>query len=127
MRLETYLINNEKVKVRHMRIGSSLWLHVNGEQWVIDLRPQKTDAKKLGDGDGANASGEILAPMPGKILKVNVKKGDDVASQTTLVVMEAMKMEYNMLAPFAGHVEAVSCEVGQIVELNQQLLKVTKK
>lgn len=124
MKLTTYLINDEKLKVRSLRIGSALWLHVNGELWVIDAKP-----RRIGMPSGANAgtvSGEVFSPMPGKILKVNIKKGDLVSTQKTLIVMEAMKMEYNLLAPLDGLIESVACRVGDIVELNQLLVVVKK-
>ncbi len=128
MKLTTYLINDEKFKVRAMQIGSAIWMHVNGTQWVVDLRASQAASKGGGrQAGGANDSGELFAPMPGKILKVNVKNGDSVKAQDILITMEAMKMEYNLLAPFDGDVSQLNCTVGQIVELNQLLVKVEKK
>lgn len=130
MKVTTYLVNDEKLKVRSMQIGSSLWLHVNGEQWVIDLRDAKSSAKGGTKGAGVaagNESGDLYAPMPGKVLKVYAKVGEAIKAQTPLVVMEAMKMEYNLMAPFDGEVTRLDCTEGQIVELNQLLVKVEKK
>lgn len=125
MRLNTYLINEEKFKVRSLRIGSYLWMHVNGQLWVVDLKVKRSSASGSMAISSA-PSGEVYSPMPGKILKVHVKKGDVVSLQSNMVVMEAMKMEYNLLAPIAGVVESVSCSVGETVNLNQLLVVVKK-
>ena len=56
------------------------------------------------------AGGAVKAPMPGKVLSVNVKAGDRVTKGQTLVVLEAMKMEQSLTAPRDGVVEAANVE-----------------
>ena len=58
----------------------------------------------------------VNAPMPGNILKVNVKAGDAVKSGTVLVVLEAMKMENEIMAPRDGVVAAVHVNKGESVD-----------
>ena len=58
----------------------------------------------------------VNAPMPGNILKVNVKAGDAVKEGQVLVVLEAMKMENEIMAPCDGTVSAVSVSKGASVE-----------
>ena len=61
-------------------------------------------------------SGEAVnAPMPGNILKVNVKTGDAVKAGQVLVVLEAMKMENEIMAPKAGTVTQVLVSKGSSV------------
>ena len=48
---------------------------------------------------GAGGDGRVTAPMPGKIVKVAVREGDDVAERALLIVLEAMKMEHRIEAP----------------------------
>ena len=62
--------------------------------------------------DAAEAGGVIKAPMPGKVLAVNVKAGDSVAKGQALVVLEAMKMEHALGAPRDGVIAEVSVETG---------------
>ena len=65
----------------------------------------------------APAGGEkINAPMPGNILSVNVKDGDSVKKGDVLFILEAMKMENEIMAPVDGVVSAVSVTKGQSVE-----------
>jgi biotin carboxyl carrier protein len=65
----------------------------------------------------APAGGEkVSAPMPGNILAVNVSNGQSVKSGDILFILEAMKMENEILAPCDGVVSAVSVTKGQSVE-----------
>ncbi len=68
---------------------------------------------------GGTASGgelRIMAPMPGRVLRVLVKPGDDVEARQGLVVVEAMKMENEIRSPRAGRVKDVAVADGQSVE-----------
>ena len=68
-------------------------------------------------------SGEAInAPMPGNILKVNVKAGDAVKSGTVLVVLEAMKMENEIMAPKDGTVTQVLVSKGSTVDTGAPLV-----
>jgi biotin carboxyl carrier protein len=62
--------------------------------------------------------------MPGLILDVLVKDGDEVARGDTLVVLEAMKMELRITAPYVGRVRRIHCATGQVVERGQVLVEV---
>jgi biotin carboxyl carrier protein len=66
----------------------------------------------------------ITAPMPGKIVKVFVKPGDEVAEGQGLVVVEAMKMENELKAPKAGKVTEVLAKEGTTVENGAKLVVV---
>jgi 3-methylcrotonyl-CoA carboxylase alpha subunit len=57
----------------------------------------------------------LEAPMPGTIIKVLVQLGDHVMANQPLIVMEAMKMEHTIVAPYAGVVSAVPFSAGQLV------------
>ena len=63
----------------------------------------------------AVAEGEVIAPMPGKILAVNVGVGDRVQHKEVLCTLEAMKMENEIMAPAGGIVKEVSVAEGQDV------------
>lgn len=66
---------------------------------------------------------DIKAPMPGLILEVNVKEGDEVNEGDYLLVLEAMKMENTLTAPRDGVVKSVSVSKGDTVEKNQLLIE----
>jgi 3-methylcrotonyl-CoA carboxylase alpha subunit len=65
----------------------------------------------------SHRKGGLSAPMPGLVLKVLVRPGDKVRAHQTLIVLEAMKMEHNIEAPYAGTVKSVNCaEGGRVAE-----------
>lgn len=66
--------------------------------------------------------GSLFAPMPGKVIKVNVKKGDKVSRGKVLLVVEAMKMENNIIASQNAIVDKVSVNEGEMVDTNVQLI-----
>lgn len=70
---------------------------------------------------GAAGAIKINAPMPGKILKINVKAGDSVKKGDVLMVLEAMKMENEIQAPNDGVVASVNVAASESVESGQLL------
>ena len=62
--------------------------------------------------------------MPGRVVRVLVKPGDEVAARQGLVVVEAMKMENELAAPRAGRVKEVAVTEGQSVEAGRLLVVV---
>jgi len=73
---------------------------------------------------GTAGAKPVLAPMPGKIVKVLVKPGDAVAARQGLVVVEAMKMENELRAPKDGRVAEVLVAEGMSVEAGRVLIVV---
>ena len=71
----------------------------------------------------AAAGGQTVeAPMPGKILDIKVKVGDAVSYGQCVIVMEAMKMETEIVAPAAGTVAAINVSTGDSVETGAVLV-----
>ena len=64
----------------------------------------------------AGAGERVAAPMPGNILSVNVAAGDTVKKGQVLMILEAMKMENEIMAPHDGKVTAVAVTKGAAVE-----------
>lgn len=66
----------------------------------------------------------IIAPMVGKILKVEKNIGDRVEEDEVVLVMEAMKMEIPVVAPTSGLLKEIMVSVGQAVEADQLLAEI---
>ena len=69
----------------------------------------------------AVASGSLLAPMPGTVVKVAVTDGDDVAAGDVVLVLEAMKMQHTVTAPHDGTVTQIDVEPGAQVASGEVL------
>ncbi|MEO0463250.1 MAG: acetyl/propionyl/methylcrotonyl-CoA carboxylase subunit alpha [Pseudomonadota bacterium] len=74
-----------------------------------------------GDGTASAADGAILAPMPGKVIAVDVSEGDAVTAGQRLIVLEAMKMEHALTAPFDGTVTGLEASEGGQVQVEAVL------
>lgn len=66
----------------------------------------------------------ILSPMPGNILKVGKKIGDKVAKNEPVLVLEAMKMENEIVSPIDGTITSILVVNGQVVDVSDELFTV---
>ena len=115
---------NEIIEVEAQKIGGNLWVHWKGVNICLEGDNKSKFQKSISSG---KASGNILAPMPGKITKVLKKTGDEIKKGEVVVVMEAMKMEYTLKADRDTTINQVNCEVGQQVTLKQLLVSLNEK
>jgi acetyl/propionyl-CoA carboxylase alpha subunit len=94
----------------------TLW--VDGYRFDVDALDERTRAIREISAASAGPSGPapIKAPMPGLIVRVNVKVGDVVEAGQGVVVMEAMKMENELRATAAGTVKSIEVAAGAAVE-----------
>ena len=95
-------------------------LSMAGESWVFeDLsgRPEPDDIQ--------GADGRVLAPMHGRVTEISVKKGQHVQQGRRLAILEAMKMEHEILAPVDGTVQQVACTIQGQVGVDDLLFEIT--
>ncbi|HLN53577.1 MAG TPA: biotin carboxylase N-terminal domain-containing protein [Lentimicrobium sp.] len=71
-------------------------------------------------------SGDIISPMPGKVLAVKAAEGMNINKGELLMVIEAMKMENNILAPYDGVIDKILVKVGDNVDASSHLMHLTK-
>ena len=98
---------------------SGLHIFADGECLTISQRYS-------GGAGGSASDGAILAPMPGKVIAVDVAAGDTVTKGQKLLVLEAMKMEHALTAPFDGTVAELTVAVGSQVQVEALLVRVEK-
>jgi len=80
-----------------------------------------TEVDRFPEPGSNNAPGSLLAPMPGTVVRIAVQPGAQVIAGTTVLVLEAMKMEHSVVAPVGGVVAEIGVEVGQAVDLGMVL------
>ena len=82
----------------------------------------KSEPVKSSAPAGSAGSIKVEAPMPGTVLKVNVKVGDTVEEGQAVVILEAMKMENEIAAPKSGTVASVNASQGAAVNTGDLLI-----
>ena len=125
----------------YFRIGTRQWILANVQiegthvQFTIDGQPIELQVKNeqallletLGiKAELEQSAGDIKAPMPGKVLSIDVSEGDQVLKGDTLLVLEAMKMEHQIIAPNAGRIEQILYQEGDRVDMGSVLISISE-
>jgi 3-methylcrotonyl-CoA carboxylase alpha subunit len=71
--------------------------------------------------------GDLSSPISGKVVSINVKKGDNVQKDDVLMVIEAMKMEYLIRAPYDCKIKKVNFKEKDQIEIGQTTVEISKK
>lgn len=103
--------------------GSKRSVFIDGMVYRLDTPTVKAAAKK---GPKIEAEGDLNSPISGKVVKVMVKEGDEVEAKQDLLILEAMKMEHKIKAPYKGIVKKVNFGVDDRVDIGQLLVDLEK-
>jgi biotin carboxyl carrier protein len=96
--------------------GSTVSFSFDGQLWFADVVDQGARAK------ARHRDHSTAAPMPGVVLKLLVKAGDVVGRGAPLLILEAMKMEHQIVAPRDATVAGVHCKEGELVQPGVELV-----
>lgn len=102
----------------------SVTLALEGQTYhveVLNATDQMVESMGMSIQTGPKA-GDIMAPMPGKVLEILVKEDQEVEEGTPLLVLEAMKMENILKSSAAGKIKNIEVEENQTVDKNQKLI-----
>lgn len=119
--------------------GQTIKLEVNGSEYVVEMekevkstktptlvrsQPKTVAAPTQNTLAAKTSTRKITAPLPGVILELRVKEGDQVKTGDTLLVMEAMKMENNILAEHTGVIKEIKIRKGDAVLQGDLLIEI---
>ncbi|MEC7916323.1 MAG: biotin/lipoyl-containing protein, partial [Actinomycetota bacterium] len=119
-------LDDDRFEIQLDEVRASGYASKFANRWCVDIPAGSltfTEKSRFPEPDSADVEGGLTAPMPGKILAIEVAEGDSVDAGQLLVLMEAMKMEHQIVAAFDGSVTEVRVAVGDQVD-NGQLLVV---
>jgi biotin carboxyl carrier protein len=99
------------------------YFYLGGQQFIIQ--------EPLSGGEGFRRAEEksqgpelmVKAPMPGKVIKVNVTENEEVRKNQTLAIVEAMKMENEIKSSIEGYVKKVFVSAGELVDSEKPLIE----
>jgi len=97
---------------------------VDGRRVEFAVSDPRSLRASRGAGAGADGPRAVKAPMPGRVVRVLVAVGDEVAAQQGLMVIEAMKMQNELKSPKAGRVARLGAAEGETVQPGEVLVVV---
>jgi biotin carboxyl carrier protein len=119
------IIDGESYSVEFEEKGEEVAVLVRGQVTVVDVADERRLRLRAGAAQFKVEGKQVVcAPMPGKVVKLLVKVGDEVKEGQGLVVVEAMKMENELKSPKAGKVVELFAREGSAVENNARLIAV---
>jgi biotin carboxyl carrier protein len=104
---------------------SEAWVTGERVRVVVQTEQEARLARALGKSATGVGSGSLIAPMPGRVVKILVSEGEVVGHGAPAIIVEAMKMENELHAPTAGVVRRVAVHEGDTVDAGQVLLEIT--
>lgn len=115
------------------RTANTVSFSLNGNDYKVRVEPSfeqevpsgvvtVSGAGQAGGNVQGGSPNGVAAPMPGIVVRLEVKKGDEVSVGQVIAVVEAMKMENNISAQKAGKVEKICVEIGEEVLGGQDLI-----
>jgi len=102
-----------------------VWLE--GRTYIIHSGAEEERLADKGDDRTQKGKSVVTAPMPGKVVKVNVAEKEPVRKNQTLAIVEAMKMENEIKSPLEGFVKKVYVSAGDLVDSEKPLLELEPK
>ncbi|HET7698159.1 MAG TPA: biotin/lipoyl-containing protein [Vicinamibacterales bacterium] len=99
-----------------------LLAYLRGRSAAVVVNGRRTGRGGAESGGGAQGEQKIVAPMPGRVVRVLVAPGDEVQVRQPVVVVEAMKMENELRSPKTGRVKDVAVPAGASVEAGRVLM-----
>jgi biotin carboxyl carrier protein len=113
------LLQGESFEVRIERVGAELRATTMGREYKIAIRDPREWKKNRARAAEAEGRQQVVAPMPGKVIRVLVATGDEVQAGQGLMVVEAMKMQNEIRTPKSGKIERLSVSEGQTVNAGE--------
>ena len=129
------LISHNKHQLKLMLNGRTevVYCSVNDEQkTIVNFHglnfccyrlDQLNDTTDYSRKENVNDKSLLVSPMPGKVVKINVKEGDEVEAGTVMIVVEAMKMENNITATTKAKVKKILVSENEMVDNKKQLIE----
>jgi biotin carboxyl carrier protein len=118
------LLGGKSLEVSVEETSDGLLIRTNGREFQVEIIDPRSWRRRRGAGIELEGRQQLVAPMPGKIVRVLVAAGQQVHAGQGLLVIEAMKMQNEIRSPKSGTVEKLARE-GQTVNAGEILAIVT--
>lgn len=121
------LIGDKSLQLYYARDGEKMHVYLDGQHLIV-----QEPAADQGSFEGGEAKSEedmlrVKAPMPGKVIKINVEENEEVRKNQTLAIVEAMKMENEIKSSIEGIVKKIFVATGDLVDSDKPLIELDFK
>ncbi len=121
--LRKIIIDGEEVEIEIEIEGDTYRATIEGHTFDFVIPNVKSSVTRKRDSSRSRKKGgTVCASMPGKVVTVEVKVGDEVDEGDTVLILEAMKMQNEVASPIRGTVREIHCQDGMNVEANVPLV-----
>lgn len=103
------------------------YFYLDGQQFVVQEPSQERESLQPGEEKTKGADLLVKAPMPGKVIKINVSEKEEVRKNQTLAIVEAMKMENEIKSSIEGYVKKIFVSAGDLVDSERPLIELSLK
>lgn len=113
-------IGNMAYEVKSERVANNLYLWVGSTQFAVEVSDPRSLRHRIHAGD-EHGPRKIVAPMPGKVVRLLVRDGDQVEPGAGVAVVEAMKMQNEIRSPKKGRIQKILVSEGAAVNAGEVL------
>jgi biotin carboxyl carrier protein len=121
------MIDGRSYLVYIARDKDKKYIFIGGQNFVVQEPGRETKGFHGGDEKAQEGKLLITAPMPGKVIKINVSEKQEVRKNQTLAIVEAMKMENEIKSSVEGFVKKIFVSVGELVDSEKPLIELEAK
>jgi biotin carboxyl carrier protein len=121
------LIGQKSFRVYIVRENAKMYVYFQGQHFTVQEPADDGGSAHMGVEGSQEDKLVVKAPMPGKVIKINVKEKDEVRKNQTLAIVEAMKMENEIKSSIDGLVKKIHVSKGDLVDSEKPLIELENK
>ena len=124
-KIKTLMIDHKVIPIEVERRGDGLPVRVFLKGVPFDVKISKVASTRFRPPlPEREISGDVLANLPGQIVDIMVREGESVSAGAPLVILDAMKMENEILAPRAGKIRRIAVNLNQVLAKGDLILEI---
>ena len=117
------LIGEKSFQLYLANDGKKRYVYLNGQHMIVQEPIEDQESFKGGGGQSEEDMFRVKAPMPGKVIKINVEEKEEIRKNQTLAIVEAMKMENEIKSSIDGIVKTIFISTGDLVDSDKPLME----
>ena len=121
------LIRDKSYQLYYARDGEKMHVYLEGQHLIVQEPATDQESFEGGEARSEEDMLRVKAPMPGKVIKINVEEQEEIRKNQTLAIVEAMKMENEIKSSIDGIVKKIFVATGDLVDSDRPLMELDFK